>query len=86
MTNIAIINGVEVDLDDTGLVYRYQWGPRDYGKCEYFIQVYKMGMDGSNESIYFAGSLNGFEPEIWKELKEKYPTAEEYSTWRMKNA
>lgn len=85
MTNIAIVNGVEVDLDDTGLVYSHQWLPRPYGEREYFIQVYKMGMDGPNESIYFAGALNGLEPEIWKELKEKYPTAIEYSTYRMRN-
>ncbi|AWN04568.1 hypothetical protein PBI_GRAYSON_240 [Rhodococcus phage Grayson] len=84
--NIVTIGGSEIDLDDTGLVYTYHWVPHPYGECEYFFQVYKMGMDGPNESIYFAGTVNGYGPEIWKEFKEKYPTAIEYSTWRMKNA
>lgn len=83
--NIVTVSGVEIDLDDTGLVYSYQWGPGENGKAKWSIQLYKMGMDGPNESIYFAGAAEGYEPEIWKELKERFPTAIEYSTYRMRN-
>ena len=80
--NKVLINGFEIDLDDQGLVYMYQFGLLDYGRRKMFVQVYHMGF---NKSMHFAGSVDGFEPEVWKELKERFPTAIEYSTWKMRD-